>query len=87
MAAVPAAATPVVALPDFCSIMDTVGPAVVNIGASGPQRTAISGNDPMFEFFRRFGVPSPQERGPARGMDSGFIVRSDGLILTADLQP
>jgi serine protease Do len=58
------------------------GPAVVNISVSGPKRTAIDGSDPMFEFFRRFGMPSPQERGPARGMGSGFIVSSDGLILT-----
>ena len=87
VAAVPAApvsaiARTGVALPDFSSIVDSIGPAVVNIGVSGPQRTAIDGSDPMHEFFRRFGVPSPQERGPARGMGSGFIVSPDGLILT-----
>jgi serine protease Do len=50
----------------------------------GSQKTAaaIDPNDPMFEFFRRFGVPTPQERGPARGMGSGFIVSPDGVILT-----
>jgi len=52
VAAVPAAATPSVprtgvARPDFSGIVDTVGPAVVNIGVSGPQRTATDGNDPM----------------------------------------
>jgi serine protease Do len=27
-------------------------------------------------------MPPPRERGPARGMGSGFIVSADGLILT-----
>jgi serine protease Do len=47
-------------------------------------------NDPFFEFFRRFGVPGmpgmgqpqPQRDVPMRGEGSGFIVSSDGLILT-----
>ena len=47
-------------------------------------------NDPFFEFFRRFGVPGmpgmgqgqPQRDVPTRGEGSGFIVSSDGLILT-----
>lgn len=43
-------------------------------------------DDPFFEFFRQFGMPG--DRGvqprdvPARGEGSGFIVQSDGLILT-----
>ncbi|MEF8747846.1 MAG: DegQ family serine endoprotease [Candidatus Accumulibacter propinquus] len=88
--AAPVAATPAtlprsgVTLPDFSAIVDSTGPAVVNISVSGRQKTAaaIDPNDPMFEFFRRFGVPTPQERGPARGMGSGFIVSADGVILT-----
>ena len=53
---------------------------------------AISPDDPFFEFFRRFGMPGiPGMQGapgaqprstPARGEGSGFIVSSDGLILT-----
>ncbi len=71
-------------LPDFSTIVEHVGPAVVNISVSGIAKTAatIDPNDPMFEFFRRFGMPSPREQAPARGMGSGFIVSSDGLILT-----
>jgi serine protease Do len=88
--AAPVSATPAalprpgVTLPDFSAIVDSSGPAVVNISVTGSQKTAaaIDPNDPMFEFFRRFGVPTPQERGPARGMGSGFIVSPDGVILT-----
>ena len=88
--AAPVAATPAalprsgVTLPDFSAIVDSTGPAVVNISVSGRQKTAatMDPDDPMFEFFRRFGVPTPQQPGPARGMGSGFIVSADGVILT-----
>ncbi|MBP9806128.1 MAG: DegQ family serine endoprotease [Candidatus Accumulibacter sp.] len=74
------------ALPDFSTIVEHVGPAVVNISVSGSAKTAaaMDPNDPMFEFFRRFGMPSPSPRdqAPARGMGSGFIISADGLILT-----
>ncbi|MNS84041.1 putative periplasmic serine endoprotease DegP-like precursor [compost metagenome] len=46
----------------------------------------IDPDDPLFQFFKRFG---PQFQGPqssqpqlVRGLGSGFIVSSDGLILT-----
>ncbi len=74
-------------LPDFSSIVERNGPAVVNISVV-QQATRTSDQpqfqpgDPFFEFFRRFGVPMPQERGPARGTGSGFIVSADGMVLT-----
>jgi serine protease Do len=36
----------------------------------------------MYEFFRHFQVPQPQNSVPMQGLGSGFIVSSDGLILT-----
>ncbi len=86
--AAPAAAplaSPAVGLPDFRAIVAHSGPAVVNISATGPSKTAFSGgdHDPRLpELFRRFGMPMPEGGAPARGTGSGFIVSADGLILT-----
>ncbi|MFC4486086.1 DegQ family serine endoprotease [Tepidiphilus baoligensis] len=80
-------------LPDFADLVEQVTPAVVNITVvSRSSAEALpfpfDENDPFFEFFRRFGIPLPQipgGRGEApvqRGLGSGFIVSSDGYILT-----
>ncbi|AIJ48901.1 peptidase [Comamonas testosteroni TK102] len=58
-----------------------------------PQGPGISPDDPFFEFFRQFGIPgmpggqgmgprAQQPDTPMRGQGSGFIVSSDGVILT-----
>ena len=41
-------------------------------------------NDPFYEFFRRFQAPGGQDASPTpmRGEGSGFIVSSDGVIMT-----
>ena len=86
-------------LPDFAELVERVGPAVVNIRTSEkvkvPEGQAEM-NEQMQEFFRRFGIPVPNQRrgaprgggtpdddGPLRrGVGSGFILSADGYVLT-----
>ncbi len=81
------------ALPDFSPLVEKYGPAVVNVEVVEKAQPALGGpgglspNDPFYDFFKRFGIPGPdqQQRGnqpPARGAGSGFIVSADGYILT-----
>lgn len=86
-------------LPDFAELVERVGPAVVNIRTAekvkAPEGQAEM-NEQMQEFFRRFGIPVPNQRrntprgggtpdedGPMRrGVGSGFILSADGYVLT-----
>ncbi len=103
----PATGNPNAVLPDFSTMVQKYGPAVVNIsvvskvptsyspddqdsdddddsgqGQQGPQgQNPFGPNSPFAPFFRGFPMQPPQQ-GPVHGEGSGFIVSSDGTILT-----
>lgn len=79
-------------LPDFSDLVEKQGPAVVNISTTQVMRGRgmlpfqMDEDDPMFDFFRRFGPRQPGGAAPKefenKSLGSGFIISSDGYILT-----
>jgi serine protease Do len=73
-------------LPDFTELVEKQGAAVVNVSTTQTVRAqqmfqGIPENDPFYEFFRRFAPPVPREQ-ESQSLGSGFIISSDGYILT-----
>jgi serine protease Do len=83
-----APAARVTGLPDFSGLVAEAGGAVVNVSVTEkPQKIAPpngqgDGDDPLSQFFRRFQTPGPERAPPSHGVGSGFIVSSDGYVLT-----
>ncbi|WP_180682422.1 DegQ family serine endoprotease [Tepidicella baoligensis] len=82
-------------LPDFTSLVEAVGPAVVNIRTIERVRRGAGPASPeeqMLEFFRRFGIPVPPgmvPRGPQPRQEQGPEIErprgvGSGFILSAD---
>ncbi len=71
--------------PNFVvNAVDRVGPAVVRIDSSRTVRgrTPAIFNDPAFRQFFGSQMPSAPSNRVERGQGSGFIIRSNGLIVT-----
>jgi serine protease Do len=75
----------VTGLPDFSDLVSRNGASVVNISVveKAPKPGEMDGDDPLSQFFRhQMPQGHPQNMPPATGVGSGFIVSSDGYILT-----
>ncbi|AIO42729.1 peptidase Do family protein [Burkholderia cenocepacia] len=98
-ALMPAEAAAKTGIPDFSGLVETYGPAVVNISAKHVLKQVsrrvqqpqlpMDPSDPFYQFFKHFygqvpgmgGDAQPDDQ-PSASLGSGFIVSSDGYILT-----
>lgn len=90
----PVPALPAGVTPNYRAIVQQSGPAVVGVTVAGlykagPDEFPLDLDDPFFRFFRGLPGFTPRLPGqgqggsvPFRSQGSGFIISSDGLILT-----
>jgi len=77
-------------LPDFTELVDKQGAAVVNVSTTQLIHTPqmfqgmpnLPEDDPFYEFFRRFAPQQAPREQESQSLGSGFIISSDGYILT-----
>ncbi|HRX71316.1 MAG TPA: DegQ family serine endoprotease [Candidatus Competibacteraceae bacterium] len=81
-------------IPDFSALVERNAVAVVNITVSGKDQPAAAwrgmpdlndDNNPFAPFFKRFPMPKMPHGGksqPLQGMGSGFLISSDGYLIT-----
>ena len=70
--------------PEFTELVKKASPAVVNIRTTRSTSKRFEGlnEQKVPEMFRRFFREMPDRQKPAPGAGSGFIIESDGYILT-----
>ncbi|HEX7637796.1 MAG TPA: DegQ family serine endoprotease [Burkholderiaceae bacterium] len=90
----PIPALPPGTAPNYRAIVQQFGPCVVHVDVSGSHKqtaeeaadNGFGPDDPLFRFFRGMpgfqGMPRGPVEQPFKGLGSGFIIGSDGLILT-----
>jgi serine protease Do len=76
-------------LPDFTQMVEQFGPAVVNISTTAQKEEkdnrSIPGlpkDSPFHDFFRHFFENEDFEERPSTSLGSGFIISSDGYVVT-----
>lgn len=78
-------------LPDFTTLVEQRGSAVVNISSTQTVNSRVNrggmpgmpDDDPLNEFFKRFMPPQQHPRQyQTQSLGSGFIISADGIILT-----
>ncbi|MFO1423940.1 MAG: DegQ family serine endoprotease [Candidatus Competibacteraceae bacterium] len=81
-------------VPDFSTLVERNGAAVVNITVTGKQQPAVvmrgfpdqdDEDSPLAPFFKQFPMPPMPHGGkstPVQGLGSGFIISADGYLIT-----